>query len=124
MNLDHNRVEKAAISVFSSCYPEINDVLNFMHMFPELYDTFSLEMYSIKEKMTKAREEMLSVCQKMSMMLQNPKMLDLYKESKIKELKDQVHSLLKDNQMIKAVKLVRDTMGWDLKSSKAFVDEM
>lgn len=124
MNLNHTCVEESAKHVFNSSFPEIHDVLSFMRMFPQLSDLFSNDLYKIHDEIVNAKTKLVDICKKMSFMMDNPNMIPLYQKGKLDCLKDQVRELVKGRELIKAVKLVRDTMGWDLKTSKAFVDEV
>lgn len=124
MNLNHTCVEESAKHVFDFSFPEIHDVLSFVRMFPQLSDLFSNDLYKIHDEIVNAEKKLVDICKKMSLMMDNPNMISLYKKEKLNCLKERVRELVKEKQFIKAVKLVRDTMGWDLKASKAFVDEV
>lgn len=48
----------------------------------------------------------------------------LLKKGEIRELDDEVRILLCENQHVKAIKLVRETLGFDLLKAKKYVDNI
>lgn len=124
MNLNHAEIEKICKSVLGSSVPRLLELMEVARMFPELHDLFWGELTKLWDKDRELQSQLLSIAKKMLFLMENPNMSIAYKKEKEAAFNDQVIALLNSKEYLKAVKLVKEQWGWDLKKAKDHVDAL